>query len=572
MSFVDSEVTAAQAICDVLEQAGIDFVIGMPGGDVMHIFDALYDRRKTIRTVLVRDEVSAGIMAEAYGRKTGRPAVVLAQGVWLLSNAALGAIEALTGSSPVIYLTDLSDKIPWSHHSPTQTGTGHYGNWDSHLAFRGFMKEVMEAHDPIQAVQLTQLAIKHATVGSPGPVCVVYYGGALKGKVGPASRPALHASAGYLVPDLRQADEASLARAVELLGAAKRPTIIAGNGVRFNGGTDALLALAETLSAPVVSTSAGKSVMAEHHALAAGVVGDYGLEAAATVLGEADVVLAVGTRLAPGDTLRQHPGLLDVHRQTLIQIDIEPRNVGWTHPVQCGLIGDAGTVMKELAARLKKKSISAADGAARVQSAAKRGFFESAESTSDAVPILPQRLIRELGAALPANALVTSDAGENRIFMVHHFRSQSVNSYFQPGSTGGMGYAVPAALGVKLAHPDLPVVAVCGDGGFAMSLSGLMTALEEKLPITVVVMNNAMLGWVAHVQGERRIASHLGRYDYAAIARAIGCRGVRVENPANLRAALSDAMASNEVTVVEVMTSPEQTWEQVVCKVSAAGS
>ena len=164
MSFVDSEVSATQAICDVLEQSGIDFVIGMPGGDVMQVFDALHDRKSTIRTVLVRDEALAGVMAEAYGRKAGRPAVVLAQGAWVLSNAALGALEALTGASPVVYLTDLSDKVPYSHHSPTQTGTGHYGSWDSHLAFRGFMKEVMEAHDPVQAVQMTQLAIKHATL------------------------------------------------------------------------------------------------------------------------------------------------------------------------------------------------------------------------------------------------------------------------------------------------------------------------------------------------------------------------------------------------------------------------
>ena len=467
----------------------------------------------------------------------------------------------------MVYLTDLSDKVPYSHHSPTQTGTGHYGSWDSHLAFRGFMKEVMEAHDPVQAVQMTQLAIKHATVGCPGPVAVVYYSNALKGSVGPQSQPPLHASSGYLVPDLRQADEASLARAVELLAAAKRPTIIAGNGVRFNGGTNALLDLAQTLSAPVVSTSAGKSAFAETHPLAAGVAGDYGLDAAAAVLGEADVVLAVGTRLAPGDTIKQHPGLLNVRTQTLIQIDIEPRNVGWTHPVHCGLIGDAGTVMNELAARLKKTTRAATDGAERVRAAAKLGFFDSAESASDAVPILPQRLIKELCAALPENAIVTSDAGENRIFMVHHFRSQAANSYLQPGSTGGMGYAIPAALGVKLARPDASVVAVCGDGGFAMTLCGLMTALEEKLPITVVVMNNAMLGWVAHVQGERRIASNLGNYDYAAIARAIGCRAVRVEKPADLRAALAEGMRCGEVNVVEVLTSPDQTWEQVCCQV-----
>jgi acetolactate synthase-1/2/3 large subunit len=561
--FLTKETSAPEAICMALKQAGIDLVLGIPGGDVMRIYDALYER-PNIRTVLVRQESLAGVMAEAYGRSRGKPAVVLAQGNWILSYAALGALEAFTGSAPVVFLTDLSDKTPFSHHAPTQTGTGHYGTWNTVQAYRGFMKEVMEAHHPAQAVQLTQLAIKHAMTGTPGPVAVVNHAAALNGTVGPDTRPVLYPTPGYL-PAIAALDNAALERAAELLAGAERPVIVAGNGVRVGGAFTALAQLAEKLSAPVVTSSAGKGVFAETHPLAAGVLGEFGTNAAARVVHEADVVLAVGTRLGIVETMRANPALIDPRRQRLVQIDVEPRNLGWTFPVDCAVQGDAAFAMEQLAAALRKRTMRSTTGAARVASAAPSGFFDSVESDSSARPILPQRVIRDLREALPDNAVVCADAGENRIYMTHHYRTKAAGGFMQPASSGGMGYAIPAALGVKLARPDAVAVAVCGDGGFAIMMNGLMTSLEEKLPIVVVVFNNGMLGWVAHVQGNRRIASSLGDYDHAAIARAMGCDAYRVEDAAELAPRLRAAVASGRTTVIDVVTSPDETWEKVRC-------
>ena len=147
-------------------------VFGMPGGNTMRIFDALHDHRSTIRTVLVRQESLAGVMAETYGRLTGKPGVALGQGAFILSNALLGALEAHLGCSPMLLMADLSDSSPFSHHSPYQSGTGEYGTWDAKRSFEGVSKETMVLHEPMQAVQSTQLALRHATAGECGPVAL----------------------------------------------------------------------------------------------------------------------------------------------------------------------------------------------------------------------------------------------------------------------------------------------------------------------------------------------------------------------------------------------------------------
>jgi acetolactate synthase I/II/III large subunit len=560
---LDETVSAAEAICRVLTEAGVDLVLGMPGGDVLVLFDALYDHRDAIRTVLVRDESQAAIMAEAYGRWTGKPAAVLAQGTWVLSKAAMGTLEALTGSSPMVILTDLSDKAPYSHLGPSQTGTGHYGTWDARRSFGGFMKEVMEAQHSVQAVQLTQLAVKHATTGCPGPVGIIYYGAALRGSVGPDTMPPLFSSAGYLQRAETLPGEDELRIALNLIGAAERPTIVAGNGVRLSRASDALIALAEALSAPVVTTTGGKGVIAETHSLAGGVMGDFGIDAANELVAEADLVLAVGTRLGPGDTVRHHRDLIDPGRQTIVQIDIEPRHVGSTMPVDCGLVGDAAVTLKVLLERARDDTPRREDGLDRVNRAMAAGGFESPESFSSERPMLPQRLVQLLFETLPDNAVVTADAGENRIFLNHHYRVKVGGGFLQPAATGAMGYAIASAMGVKLAEPDRPVVAVLGDGGFAMSVAGIMTALELDLGVVIIVLNNSMLGWVRHIQGNRIIASELGHFDHAAIARSLGCEGSRIDREEDFRPALEAALLSDRTTLIEVIVSGEESWEKV---------
>jgi acetolactate synthase-1/2/3 large subunit len=559
---VEQTVSVPEAIARVLEQAGIDLVFGMPGGRTGMIFDALYDHRGTIRTVLVREEGLAVVMADTYGRLTGKPGVAMGQGAFLLTNAGMGIVEAFLAGSPMLLLSDLSDGSPYSHHGPYQAGTGDYGTWDARSTIGGYTKQVFVAREPAQGVQDTQLAVKHALAGQPGPVAVLYHSAALNATVGPETSPRLYTTSAYLAGRRSVVSPELVEAAVRRLRSASRPVILAGNGVRIGQAQAELRQLAETLGAPVATTASGKGVFPETHQLALGVFGNFGLEAANATIAESDLVLAVGTKLGPTDTANEHPSLLNPERQTFIQIDIEPRNAAWTFPVDLVLLGDAAAVLSQVATALLAEPRTAPDGRA-ADAHARYASFDVAETESDSGPILPQRLIKELHRALPDDAIVACDAGENRLFMLHHFQTKASMEYLQPAAVGGMGYAIPAALAARLVHPHRAAVAVCGDGGFAIAMNGLLTAIEEHIPIVVVVFDNSMLGWVRHGQDERPIASSFGQFDYAEIARAMGCLGLRVDQPEDLPSALAEALAADRPAVLDVVTSGAPTFRDV---------
>ena len=355
---------------------------------------------------------------------------------------------------------------------------------------------------------------------------------------------------------------------------AERPVIVAGNGVRMSQAYGELEQLAVQLGAPVATTATGKGVMRETHGLALGVIGNFGLPIANAVVGQADVVIAVGTKLGATDTANEHPALLDPRRQSFVQIDIEPRNASWTFPVDHALIGDAGPVLTQLS-----EALAAAGGVSQSAHAERQALlnearlehvgFDGPEAESDAAPLLPQRIIKDIHNAIDDDAIITCDAGENRIFMTHFFQTKGSGTFIQPAAIGGMGYAIPGALAAKLVFPDRQAVAVCGDGGFAMGFNGLMSAVENDLPITVVVFNNDALGWVINSQGDRPFASEFERFDHAEIARAMRCDGVRVDEPNELRTALSEAVESGRPTVVDVYTSRETTYREVTSPLAA---
>jgi acetolactate synthase I/II/III large subunit len=347
--------------------------------------------------------------------------------------------------------------------------------------------------------------------------------------------------------------------------------IVAGNGVRIGRSREELIELAELIDAPVATTASGKGVFPETHGLALGLFGTFGLEAANAAVSEADLVLAVGTRLGFTDTARENPALIDPERQTLIQIEVEPRHASWTFPVEVALVGDAATVLRQLVGTLRSSAYAGhGDGRARAAEV-HRSFdsFEVGESRSDESPMLPQRAIAELQHSLPDDAIVTCDAGENRLYMQHYFRTKAGMEYLQPAAVGGMGYAIPAALAAKLVYPHRAAVAVCGDGGFGIAMNGMMTALEQRIPIVTVVFNNSALGWVLHGQGERPIASEFHPFDHAAIARAMGCAAYRVERPVDLGPTVRDALAGDRPAVIDVVTSLKETFRKVTSPLAA---
>jgi acetolactate synthase-1/2/3 large subunit len=178
-------------------------------------------------------------------------------------------------------------------------------------------------------------------------------------------------------------------------------------------------------------------------------------------------------------------------------------------------------------------------------------------------PILPQRVIKGLGRVVDDNAIVTCDAGENRIFMTHFYQTKAAGSFLQGNAVAGMGYAIPAALAAKLVYPERQVVALCSDGGFGIGMNGLLTAVEERIPIVTVILNNNALGWVKHGMGARAVASDFADFDFAAISRSLGCGGIRVDDPARLDGALSEALDSGVPFVVDVRTSLSESFQRV---------
>src|SRR5260221_94149 len=437
------EVPARVLVARVLAEAGIEYVFGISGGHTGRIVSGLSQVQNQVRMVTVREESLAGVMAEVYGRLTRRPGVMLGQGPWVLGNGLIGTLEAYLSSSPMILLTDFSDAPRFTLHAPYQQATGDYGSWDARRAFGGVTKQVMQAQEPIAAVQATQLAIKHALAGQPGPVAGLFGPCALARSVGPDSPP------------------------------------------------------------------------------------------------------------VPWQTTR----LLDPTRQSFVQIDIEPKNASWNFPAETVVLGDAAQILGALAETVWPRADGRREAAQRRVSRHReaQGYFNAAAYTSNEKPILPQRVIGELMRNLPENGIVTCDAGENRILMTHFYQTKAAGGFLQAAGSGPMGFGIPAALAAKLVHPDRPVVACVGGGGFAMTMNGLMTAMEHDIPIAVVVFNNHALGWVLHGSGP--FAAEFKDFDHAAIARAMGCRGTRVEDPAGLAPALQEALASRVPTVIDVMTS-----------------
>ena len=424
-------------IVDVLEEAGIDHVFGLPGGDTGQIFKALYDKQDRIRVVLARDEQTAACMADMYGRLTGKPGVFMAQGCYAASTGLFGVIEAGLGSSPMLVITDITTYGVPPGHGSLQCGGGEYGNFDIAAIFKATCKFTAVAHSPGEGVQAVQRAIKHAVTGRPGPTAAVLAIESLRGEITDDTFPRIYDTRGYMRNAPTVPHPGDVECAVQHLLAAQRPVIVAGNGVHAAKGYAELLALAEALGIPVATSTLGKGAFAEAHPLALGGMGIFGSPVANKVVSEADLVFIVGCRLKGPDTITESPHLIDPRRQTLIQLDVEPRNAGWVFPIELGLIGDAKATLAQL-----NEALSDGNGTrppyaelprfAQLQADKQAlDYFDDGYSASGAVPILPQRLARELSDTLDPDAIVCADAGNNRVWMLRYFQTRAGRQLFR---------------------------------------------------------------------------------------------------------------------------------------------
>jgi len=562
-----AERVAAERIVDCLIEAGTEHFFGLPGGATMDIYRALHDRQDEIRAIVPRDEQTASCMADMYGKLTGKPGVFAGQGGFTGSTGMFGVIEAFLASSPMLVLTELSDHNEFVMHGPIQSGAGHYGSFDLAGMFKSTTKYTAVAQTAREAVMSVQLAYKHAITGRPGPTACLFRANTLRDPVADNALPEIHDTNRLLNVSKSVPPAAAVDSALDVLAGAKAPVIVAGNGVRISRASDTLAALADLLGAPVVTSILGKSAIAETHDMAAGPMGYTGLPLANEIVGAADTILVVGCRLKPQDTCFEHPQMFDPNRQRIVQIDIEPRNASWTIPAEVALAGDAHETLQLLLAGLADRIDKAAAAARRkalIDLKAARQFFADPMLASANVPIAPQRLVAEIQAAVPAEAVVCTDAGSNRHWMNHFFQTRRPNSYFGSGGLGGVSWSLPAALCAKILDPARPAIGICSDGGFAMQMHVLLTAAQYGANPVYVVMNNSRLGMTAEGMGNQSHGNDFPDTDYAAIARACGAWAERVEKPADVGDAIRASLAQDKPAVIDVIIDRSESMRQAI--------
>ncbi|HET7246970.1 MAG TPA: thiamine pyrophosphate-binding protein [Streptosporangiaceae bacterium] len=545
-------------LADLLVEHGVRHVFGVPGGQTLALYDAILDL-PGLRHVLVRDERSAAYAADAYARVTGRAGVCDATVGPGAAKLPSGLGEALGASVPVVALvSDLPARLaPHRYRSAASQAL------DQAALLAAVTKWHVTVPDAVTLPALVRQAFREATTGRPGPVALFLPQDVLDGPA--PDYVALPPSRFGSFPAFRPGpDPDDVAAAVAVLRDAQRPFVLAGGGVLHSGAGTELTALAEALSAAVGTTLSGKGAIAENHPLSVGVTGSMGTAAAAAALAEADVVLLAGTKAGSGPTFGW---TLPAPGQAVVQLDLDPAELGRAFPVAAAVLADARPGLRGLLTALDEVG-GAADRAAwrsRIAELAASWRAErDAERASDAVPIAPQRVLAEIEAVLGADDILICDAslasGWGGGYLEQRRAGRQV---LCPRGQAGLGYALPAAIGVATARPEGRTVVLAGDGAMGYAAGELATVTELGLPVTVIVLNNRSLGWIRWYRrinfGRGWEGEDFSDVPFADVARAFGLAGMRVAEPARLAAALRTACSAPGPALLDVVTEPWQT-------------
>ncbi len=553
-------------VADTLIAAGIEYVFGMPGGSNMFMFDPLYDRQDKIKTVLVRNEQCASGMADMTARLTGKPAAILAQGAWLASSSGLGILEAFHAGSPMLILSEFSDYGGLAQHMPYQCGSGEYGSSDHRSIFKGMTKFTTVAHAPSEYVHGVQLAIKHAMTGKPGPAAVIARWNVVTSQIEEdALTPPLwgvDSVKGRLNVEPPCLSGESVDKISDYLIKSENPIMLCGQGIHMSRAYDEVKELAELLGMPVATSVMGKSSIEETHDLAMGGTGNFGQKAANEKLLEADVIFAVGTGLAPENHKMLGPDWINPLKQKIVQVDIEPLNIGFTYPIEYGATSDARRALRLIIEDIKQKKPKL-DAKARTEALKKyktdRSYFQDAQYTSDEYPIAPERVVKDLNDSVDDDTLLVLDGGNNRAWMHKYFQCKKAGQIIAPGGVTPVGWSVTAGLAAQMIEKDRKVACFMGDGGMMMQLYGMEMARDYNLPITWVVINNSCLGNVMDFQpDDRRLATEYERPMFADIARGVGIEGYQVDKAEDVKGAINEALNNDKPSVVDITTSKQK--------------
>ncbi len=545
-----------EMVVRTLIESGVERAFTLPGLGVTWSLPAFHDAKAEFDVVLTRNEWIASIMAQAAGRLTGKPSVLMGQGPWITTMGSLGILEAHFAGSPMVVLTETSDYDGYGQMGVYQTMTGDYGGANALASLKPITKYATYATTPEEAVFGTQMAVKHASLPRMGPAAVVMKTPIIREEMGEA-KPALYPSAGYHAYTPARPDRAAVERLAGLLDQAARPVIVAGNGVNAAEAGAQLQALAERSGIMVVTSYNAKGVIAETSEVCAGMLGTWGHAAANRVLAQADLVLMLGASMGPDYTRFRDPGLIRPGEQTLVQVDVDPRNAGWVYPVDLAVTGDVGDVL----AMLEEIGLSPEAADARIAAGReikeRHGYFSLPDLPAAQGTVHHTDVVRGLQDFLGPDDLVALDAGAQRIWATFGLRMPYPGQLMVPGGTGVMGWSPPAATAAKLVRPDRRVTSLVGDGGFMMTVQTLPTAVQQNLDVVYLVSNNSGLGMVRDNLGDKRIAVDFNEVDFAKVSEGMGAKGMTVYHRDEIRDALEEGHKMGGPVVIDVKVDPD---------------
>jgi acetolactate synthase I/II/III large subunit len=544
----NTTLTGADAVVEMLKAHGVEVIFGLCGDTSLPLYDALA-RLGSIKHILTRDERHAAYMADGYARLSGKVGVCEGPSGGGATYILPGLVEANESSIPILAInTDVS-----------VSSRGRYTLTE--LDQRALMKPLTKWNAVLDRSadipRVVRKAFEAMTTGRPGAAHI-----ALPFDVqnGPVERKDVWADPTLgSFPSRRTAPDADLVElAAKLLRKAKNPLLICGGGVVLSGAEAELMTLAENLSAPVATTISGKGSVDERCALSVGVVGSNGgTPETRAVVDAADVVVFVGCRAGSVTTERwRHPA----PGARIIHIDVDPAVPGTNYQVDVPLIGDARLCLAALNEALEGYK---RDGDLSFVDAQKRAKFEKFEALARSAdtPIKPERVVQELGNLLDRDAVVVADPGTPcPYFSAYYVVRGTGRRFFSNRAHGALGYAAAASMGAHIARPQVKTVAVMGDGSFGMCVGELETAVRLGLPITFIVISNAVYGWIKAGQktgyGQRYFSVDFGSTDHAKVAEAFGLRSWRVTQPADLSGVLKKAVAFDGPTLVDIVCQP----------------
>ena len=543
--------TVSHAIVRALKRHGVELTFGQSLPSMLH----LAAEQAGMKQIAYRTENAGGYMADAYARLTGKPAIVTAQNGPAAALLVAPLAEAQKASIPVIALVQDVSRL--------QNDKNAFQDLDHIGLFSAVTKWVRRVGDASRVDDYIDQAFAMACSGRPGPVVLLLPSDLLVEPAAPSTR---RANLGHFPLDPTVAPASAIAEVARILAQADRPLVIAGGGVHLSHGAGALTALMEQAHLPVATTVMGKGAVDEQHPLAVGVVGYFmGPNGASCyqrkLVTDADVVLLIGNRTNQNGTDSWQLYPKNAH---FIHIDIDGTEVGRNYE-STRLVGDARLTLEALTQALKEQDLSKRRAQralleASIQAARDSYLYESAAvRLSEQQPIRPERIMHELQQRLTPDSIVVADASYSSIWIANCLTSlKSGMRFITPRGLAGLGWGFPMALGAKVAQPGAEVFCLAGDGGFGHVWSELETARRMGIKVTLILLNNGILGYQKHAEnvkfGDHTSAVDFYPVDHAAIARSCGCAGVRVTDPAQLGHALDEARLGDVTTLIEVIT------------------